>query len=93
MSKQEFASVWDAIEDTTAEAENMKLRSELMMALEQHIRTQKWSQAEAAKRLGVTQPRISDLLRGKINLFALESLVNMLAAAGLRLKIQVKKAA
>jgi len=58
MSNGQFASVWDAIEDTPAEAEKMKLRSALMMALEQHIKAQGWSQAEAARLLGVTQPRL-----------------------------------
>ena len=89
MSNEIFTSVWDAIEDTTAEAENMKLRSVLMMALEQHIRTKGWTQAEAARQLGVTQPRVSDLLRGKINLFALDTLVNMVAAAGLHVEMRV----
>lgn len=93
MSNETFASVWDAIEDTPAEAENMKLRSALMMALEQHIRTKGWTQAEAARRLGVTQPRVSDLLRGKINLFALDTLVNMVSAAGLRVEVRVLEAA
>lgn len=93
MSNENFASVWDAIEDTPAEAENMKLRSTLMMALEQHIRTKGWTQTEAARRLGVTQPRVSDLLRGKINLFALDALVNMLAAAGLHVEVRVLHAA
>ncbi len=93
MNNQTFASVWDAIEATPAEAENMKLRSALMMALEGHIREQGWTQAEAGRRLGVTQPRMSDLLRGKINLFGLDSLVNMVAAAGLHVEINVQKAA
>ena len=77
MSKQRYASVWDAIEDTPAEAENMKLRSELMMALKQHIARAQMSQAQAARLFGVTQPRISDLMRGKVNLFGLDALVNM----------------
>jgi predicted XRE-type DNA-binding protein len=68
MSNEQFASIWDAIEDTPAEAENMKLRSALMMFLEQHIKAQGWAQAEAARVLGVTQPRVSDLMRGKIDL-------------------------
>ncbi|SEC34980.1 Predicted DNA-binding protein, contains XRE-type HTH domain [Rhizobiales bacterium GAS188] len=93
MSNESFASVWDAIEDTPAEAENMKLRSTLMMALEEHIRRRGWTQVEAARRLGVTQPRISDLLRGKINLFGLDTLVNMVVAAGLHIEIRVGKAA
>jgi predicted XRE-type DNA-binding protein len=67
MSKR-FSSMWDAIEDAPAEAENMKLRSRLMIILKGHIKAQGWTQAEAAKRLNVTQPRISDLMRGKIDL-------------------------
>ncbi|MBZ9737264.1 XRE family transcriptional regulator [Mesorhizobium sp. CA18] len=93
MSNETFASVWDAIEDTPAEAENMKIRSTLMMALERHIRAKGWTQAEAARRLGVTQPRVSDLLRGKINLFALDTLVNMAVAAGLHVEVRVSDAA
>lgn len=92
MTEKTFASVWDAIEETAADAENMKLRSTLMMALEQHIRSKRWTQAEAARRLGVTQPRISDLLRGKIDLFSLDTLVNMLGAAGLQVEISVRDA-
>jgi len=93
MSTDSFSSVWDAIEDTPAEAENMKLRSALMMALEEHIRSQGWTQAEAARRLSVTQPRVSDLLRGKIHLFGLDMLVNMVVAAGLHVEMHVAKAA
>src|SRR6201999_2996207 len=66
MKKKRFANVWDAIEDTPAQAENMKLRSVLVMALRDHIARTELTQSEAAKMLGVTQPRISDLMRGKI---------------------------
>jgi len=90
---QRFESIWDAIEDTPAEAENMKLRSSLMIALQDHIAQTGMSQSQAAKAFGVTQPRISDLMRGKIDLFAIDSLVNMLAAAGLRIELRVSKAA
>lgn len=93
MSTQKFSSVWDAIEDTPEEAENMKLRSMLMMALKNHITHTGMSQAEAAKLLGVTQPRVSDLMRGKINLFGLDALVNMTTAAGLHIEMQVFEAA
>jgi predicted XRE-type DNA-binding protein len=93
MSKQRHASVWDAIEDTPAEVENMKLRSELMMALKKHIMRSEMSQAQAARLFGVTQPRVSDLMRGKINLFGLDALVNMAAAAGLRVEMRVREAA
>jgi predicted XRE-type DNA-binding protein len=90
---QRFESIWDAIEDTPAEAENMKLRSSLMIALQDHIAQTGMSQSQAAKAFGVTQPRISDLMRGKIDLFAIDSLVNMLARAGLRIELRVSKAA
>lgn len=93
MSKQQFASVWDAIEDTPAEAENMKLRSVLMMALKNHITRAEMSQAQAARLFGVTQPRVSDLMRGKIDLFGLDALVNMAAAAGLHVEMRVREAA
>lgn len=93
MSADRFSSIWDAIEDRPAQAENMKLRSMLMMALKDHIAGEGLSQAQAAKTLGVTQPRISDLMRGKIDLFGLDTLVNMLSAAGLQVEMSVTKAA
>ncbi|WP_315135344.1 XRE family transcriptional regulator [Achromobacter marplatensis] len=93
MTKQRYASVWDAIEDTPAEAENMKLRSELMLALKNHIAHAEMSQQEAAQLFGVTQPRISDLMRGKINLFGLDALVNMAAAAGLHVELRIHQEA
>ncbi|ATE60073.1 helix-turn-helix domain-containing protein [Thauera sinica] len=92
MSNQRFASVWDAIEDTPEEAENMKLRSVLMTALKSHLTRTELSRAQAAKLLGVTQPRVSDLMRGKINLFGLDALVNMATAAGLHIEMRVSEA-
>src|ERR1700686_3695210 len=89
MSKKRFDNVWDAIEDTPAQAENMKLRSTLIMALKDHIARTGLSQSEAAKLLGVTQPRISDLMRGKIELFGLDTLVNMIGAAGLHVEMRI----
>ncbi|GJE59755.1 helix-turn-helix domain-containing protein [Methylobacterium trifolii] len=93
MSDARFDSVWDAIEDTPAEAANMRLRSQLMRVLRDHIAGEGLSQARAAAILGVTQPRISDLMRGKIDLFAIDSLVTMLSAAGLQVELHVAKAA
>ena len=93
MSNEQFASVWDAIEDTPEAAENMKLRSGLMMALKEHIARAGMSQAQAAKLFGVTQPRVSDLMRGKISLFSLDALVSMAAAAGLHIEMRVMDAA
>lgn len=93
MSNQRFSSVWDAIEDTPEEAENMKLRSVLMTALKDRLTRSGMSQAQAAKLLGVTQPRVSDLMRGKISLFGLDALVNMATAAGLHIELRVLEAA
>jgi predicted XRE-type DNA-binding protein len=90
---QRFESVWDAIEDTPAQAENMKVRSALMIALKERIEAEGLSQASAAKLFGVTQPRISDLLRGKITLFSIDTLINMLAAAGLHIELKIAQAA
>jgi predicted XRE-type DNA-binding protein len=93
MKRDQFESVWDAIEDTPVEAENMKLRSSLMIAIRDHLERNEVTQAEVAKLLGVTQPRVSDLMRGKINLFSLDALVNMATAAGMHVEIKVLEAA
>ncbi|HSO82789.1 helix-turn-helix domain-containing protein [Thiocapsa sp.] len=93
MSHDRFTSVWDALEDTPQEAENLRLRSALMMALKDHLTQAGLTQAQAAKQLGVTQPRVSDLLRGKIQLFSLDTLVNMAASAGLHIELHLRHAA
>jgi predicted XRE-type DNA-binding protein len=72
------------IKDTPEQAANLTARSMLMIAIEQRIKEKGWTQAEAAERFHVTQPRVSDLLNGKINKFSLDALVNMLPAVGLR---------
>lgn len=92
-TRQRHASVWDAISDTPAESESMKLRSDLMMALKEYIEREGLSQAQAAERLGVTQPRVSDLVRGKISLFSLDTLVTMVTSAGMRVQLKIAKAA
>lgn len=89
MSNEQFDSVWDAIEESPAEAENLRIRAGLIMALTQRIEQQRWTQEKAAAYLSVTQPRISDLMRGKIDLFGLDSLVNMVVASGLHLEFSV----
>jgi predicted XRE-type DNA-binding protein len=93
MENETFDSVWDAICDTPAEAENMKLRTQLMMAISTLIKQRDLTQVKAAKVFGVTQPRISDLARGKIDLFSLDSLINMLAHARLHVELTIGKAA
>jgi predicted XRE-type DNA-binding protein/phage-related protein len=84
-----FATVWDAIRDTPEEAANMRLRSELMIRIDQLIRRRRLTQARAAKLFGVSQPRISDLVRGKIGKFSVDILIEMLHRAGMDVRITV----
>ncbi len=93
MKTQRFASVWDALEDTPAEAASMKARSELMIAVRAAIESWDVTQAQAAKRLRITQPRLSDLLRGKINKFSLDALIDLATHAGLSVRVKVTKQA
>jgi predicted XRE-type DNA-binding protein len=76
-----------------AQTENMKLRSELMSALKHYIHRAHLSQSQAATVFGVTQPRISDLTRGKVDLFGLDALVNMAATAGLHVELRILETA
>jgi predicted XRE-type DNA-binding protein len=89
---KEFENVWDALADTPEEAVNLKLRSDLMMKIEAIVKKSGWTQAEAAKRCGITQPRINDLLRGRISRFSLDALVNIAAALGRKVKIRLEAA-
>ncbi len=75
------------------EAENLKLRSELMMRIEDFFEKSGKTQAETAKRLGLTAPRFNALLKGRIELFSLDALVNLATRAGLSVRLQVKKVA
>ena len=91
MTNKRFANVWDAIEDTPQQAASMRARSELMMELENIIKRSDMTQVQAAALFGVTQPRVSDLMRGKINLFSLDCLMDMATAAGLDPHVTIKK--
>lgn len=93
MTRRKFASVWDALEDTAAEAANLRARSELMIAVRTKIEGWKLSQSEAAKRLGLTQPRLNDLMRGRIDKFSLDALINLAGPAGLAVRIEIGEAA
>jgi predicted XRE-type DNA-binding protein len=73
------------------EAENLKIRSALMISIRKLIESRNLKQSEAAELFGVTQPRISDLVRGKVELFSIDGLVNMLAHAGLRVQLTVQE--
>jgi predicted XRE-type DNA-binding protein len=89
MEYQEFATAWDAIAETPEEAANLKARAQLMRALEKHIAAKGWTQTEAARHLGITQPRVSDLMRTKIEHFGLDLLVQLVARAGMALDLRV----
>jgi predicted XRE-type DNA-binding protein len=87
--RQLFTSVWDAIEEQPDDVQMMKLRSTLMMALQEHITGNGMTQIQAAELLHVTQPQMSDLTRGRAALFGLETLVNIAASAGLHVELKV----
>lgn len=89
MTTKKFASVWDAIADTPQEAASMRIRADLMTALQTWIEAKGCTQTEAASLFGVTQPRVSDLARGRISLFSTDALLDMATAAGLRPKVTI----
>jgi predicted XRE-type DNA-binding protein len=93
MVRQSFGNIWDALENTPAEAASMTMRSNLLIAIDQKVRGWNVTQAAAARRLGLTQPRLNDLLRGKIEKFSLDMLVDVAAKAELKVKMQIAKAA
>lgn len=93
MSKiEQYDSIWEAIADTAGEAANMRAKTELMRQIVVLVKKQKWTQAEAAKHCGITQPRINDMLRGRISRFSLDALVNIAAALGQEVHIELKAA-
>jgi predicted XRE-type DNA-binding protein len=93
MKEQRFDSVWDAIEASPVEAANLKARAEMMIAIREVIDMWGVTQAAAAKRLGLTQPRMNDLIRGRINKFSLDALINLAARAGLTVRVEVDRPA
>lgn len=93
MRQRRYASVWDAIEPTASQAASMKARAELMMAIRKIVDGWSLTQAAAAKRLGITQPRLNDLLRGRIDKFSLDALVDLAAHSGLAIKVKIAVAA
>lgn len=86
---ERFKSVFDVITETPQEALNMKLRAGLIREIRSKVEVAGWTQVETAKRLGITQPRVSDLLSGKLSKFSLDALVNILAAMGSEVKLEV----
>jgi predicted XRE-type DNA-binding protein len=93
MTRDRYDSVWDALEDKAEEATNMKARAAIMLAIQDAVRDWTLTQGEAAKRLGITQPRLNDLLRGRIDKFSLDALLVLATAAKLSVEWKIRKAA
>lgn len=90
--KNTYASVWDALADNPEEAANLKMRADLMRKIAEIVTTGGWTQVEAARRCGVTQPRVNDLLRGKISRFSLDALVNIATTLGWKVSVALQAA-
>ncbi len=87
-----YASVWGAIADTPGQAANLRARAELMQKIAARLGRHGWTQDEAASHCGVTQPRINDLLRGRVSRFSLDALVNIATALGCRVRVDLDAA-
>ena len=93
MADETFLNVWDALCDTPEEAANMTMRSDLMRRIQAAVDRWGLSQTDAAKRLGVTQPRLNDLLKDRLAKFSLDALVLLAVRAGLAVRLEIVEAA
>jgi len=93
MKARRYTNVWDALENDKEQSANMTMRSNAMIAIAAAVRAWNITQARAARRLGVTQPRLNDLLHGKINKFSLDTLLTLATRAGLKVKIDIRSVA
>ena len=89
---ESYASVWDAVADTPEQAANLRARSELMRQIAAIVTQSNWTQIEAARRCGVTQPRMNDLLRGRVSRFSLDALVNIATSMGREVRFELQAA-
>lgn len=90
MKIETFADAFDALADTPAEAANLKARADLMSAIRARVKAWGVPPKEAAHRLGLTRPRLEELMRGKLDKFSLDALVGVATAAGFKLRFQLK---
>lgn len=88
----QFTSVWDAVTDTPEESANLRARADLMRQIAAIVKENRWTQAESARRCGITQPRMNDLLRGRVSRFSLDALVNIATALGRRVRMDIEAA-
>jgi predicted XRE-type DNA-binding protein len=87
-----YASVWDALGDTPEQAANLRARAERMQQIAAIVKKNRWTQTEAARHCGITQPRMNDLLRGRVSRFSLDALVNIATAIGRRVHMELESA-
>ena len=92
MKVESFDNIWDAIADTAGESANMQAKTELMRQIAAIVKKNGWKQVEAAQHCGITQPRLNDMLRGRISRFSLDALVNIAASIGQRVHIELEAA-
>lgn len=85
-------NVWDALADSASEAASLRIRAELMEQIAALVERKGWTQAEAAKHCGISQPRMNDLLRGRISKFSLDALVDAATALGCRVRVELRAA-
>ena len=93
MKKQTYACVLDALDETPEAAASMRVRADLLIAVQRHVAASGLTPARVAKEISLTQPRLNDLLRGRIDKFSLDALVNMLARAGKQVSVKIRKTA
>lgn len=93
MTKKRFSSVWDAIEPSASEATSMKARADMMFAIRETVATWSGTQTAAARKLGLTQPRMNDLIRGRISKFSLDTLIDIASRAGIRVRVEIVRPA
>ena len=92
MIGEPVTDIFAALFEDPAEAARLTFLSDLMNTLVDRIKAEGWTQKKAAEILGVTQPRVSDLMRGKISLFSIDALVGMLTRAGIRIEVTYRDA-
>lgn len=90
--RQAFSSVWDALANTPQEAANLTTRLDLMIQIAEIVKQNKWTQSEAAVRCGISQPRMNNLLRGRIERFSIDALVNIATALGRKVRVEIEAA-
>ena len=89
---QAYENVWDALTDTPEQAANLRIRTELMRQIAAIVEARGWTQTDAAAHCGISQPRMSDLLRGRLSRFSLDALVNIATALGQRVNVHLEAA-